>query len=111
EIVGKHRSVGRLGAAVVERDQRNLVGSRLVAQRIGGRRAHGVVDRDLLAVLAFTEAFVALDAALGGPLGLALLVDQLDAIDAPLGLVQVGEVIDEPAPDRDAAGRIGTNPK
>src|SRR5581483_1297193 len=36
----------------------------------------------------------------------ALLVDQLDAVDAALDLVDVGQVIDEPAPDGDAARGI-----
>ena len=72
----------RLAAAVAGGDERDLVGRRLVGQREGDAGGQRVEQRGA-AVLAL-QPLVALDAAVGGVAGLALLEDDLHAVDAAL---------------------------
>ncbi|MCY1426146.1 hypothetical protein D9M71_419580 [compost metagenome] len=109
EVVGKDAAIGGLGTTIAEGDQRDPVGLGLVRQGIGSRRTIGLVDRYRSAIEAVLEALVALDALLRRPLGLTLLPDQLDAIDAAFDVVDVAQVVDHPGPHRNAAGGIGTD--
>src|SRR5205814_10599691 len=72
----------------------------------GDRVAVGQVDRHRRSLLAVLEALIALDALLDLPFGLALVPEQLHAVDAALRLVDVAQRIDEAGPDRDAARRV-----
>src|SRR5580704_2561999 len=86
KAVGKNASIDRLGAAVGDRDQRNLVRDRLFRQRLGDRIAVRQEDRYRRAILAGLDALIAFDALLDFPVGLAFVPDQLDAVDAALNL-------------------------
>jgi hypothetical protein len=104
--VGKDASVGRIGAAVIDRDQRHLVG--------GDAVDHGVGDADRKRVPGGGAgmrplALVAFDAALDLVLGLALIPDELDAVDAAVTGIDQVHVVDEPAEIASAAGGIGSD--
>ena len=54
-------------------------------------------------------AFVAFDDAVGLPLGLAFLPDQLHAVHPAFDFVDIAKVINFPGPPRNTAGGIGAN--
>ena len=64
----------------------NLVGLRLLRQREGDARRQRIEERGAGRALAL-QALVALHALVGGVAGLALLDEQLDAVDAAVALV------------------------
>src|SRR5208283_1048960 len=106
--VRKHASVRGIGAAIAYGDERNLVGGRLLDQRIGnacGQRHHQRGARAL-----FLQALVTFDAAGVVVLGLALLPRQLDAVDAAVAQVDEVEVVDVAAEDAGATRRVGAYP-
>ena len=108
EGIRKHAAVGRIGAAVVDGDQRQLVGSRALQRGVGdadGQRVGGGGGR---AVQAFFQALVAFDAFFDDVFGFALAPGQLDAVDAAVG-VDVLQVVDEAAEKAGAARRIRAN--
>src|SRR5678816_2131957 len=86
EDVGEVPAVGRVGPAVGDGDQGNLVLAHLGDERVGDAGAVGVEHRRPRGALAF-EPLVALDATVGLVLGLALLPGQLDAVDSPVAQV------------------------
>ncbi len=69
----------------------------------------GEEERRRRAILAIFVALVALDDTVDVPLGLALLPDQLDAVDAAFDLVDVTEVVDLSGPPGNPAGGIGAD--
>jgi len=79
--VGKDAAVGRIGATVVDGDERDLVGGLAVDRRVGDADAERVGRGPRCAVESLLEPLVALDAALDDVLGLALRPGQLDAVD------------------------------
>ena len=87
-----------------------MVNGGTVHQRIGRRRTVGEEETGGRAVLAGFVALVAFDDAVGLPLGLAFLPDQLDAVHTAFDFVDVAEVVDLPRPPRNAAGGIGADP-
>ena len=109
EDVREHAAVGRVGAAVADRDHRDLVGGRLLDQRVGDagrqRMEHRRAGRALV-----LQPLVALDAARVVVLGLALLVRELDAVHAAVARVDHVDVVDHAAEDAGAAGRVRSDP-
>src|SRR5436305_1938057 len=79
EHIGKYPAIGRIGAPMIDGDERHLVGGYAVDHRIGDanrqRVPGGSSGTALLALVAF-------DAALDFILGLALIPGELDAVDA-----------------------------
>ena len=108
-MYGKHAPVGGVGAAVADRDHRDLVGGRLVDHRVGDAGRQHVEHRGAGRPLVL-EPLVALDAAGVVVLGLALLVGELDAVHAAVARVDHVHVVDEPAVDAGAAGRVRPDP-
>ena len=106
EDIGEDAAVGGIGAAVVDRDQRHLVGGDPVDHRVGDADAERVPGGDIGPGL---QTLVAFDAALDLVLGLALVPDQLDAVDAAVTRVDQVHVVDEPAEEAGAAGGVGTD--
>src|SRR6202042_64520 len=95
---------------VVDRDERDLVRGRAVDERVRDPDAQRVHRGRGRAVEAPLEALVALDAALDDVLRLALGPGQLDPVDAAVPRVHELHVVDEPAEEPAAAGRVRTDP-
>ena len=106
EDVGEHAAVGRVGAAVVDGDERDLVGGRAIDRGVGDADAERVGGGRGRAVQALLQALVALDAALDDVLGLALRPGQLHAVDAAVARVDELHVVDEAAEEAGAAGGV-----
>ncbi len=104
--VRKHAPVGRIGAAVIDGDQRRLVGGDAVDHRVGDADRQRIPGGDVGVALL---PLVAFDAALDLVLGLAFVPGQLDAIDAAVADVDQVQIVDEAAEEAGAAGRIGTD--
>ncbi len=98
--------VGRGGHAVAHRKDDDLVHRGFGDELVSDARAVGIHQHRVLAL----QALVALNALLRIVLSLALLPDELDAVDAAVPLVDQIEVVDEPVGDRDPAGRVRTRP-
>ena len=107
--IGEDATVDRFGGPVVEGRDRHLVGGRVLQQRLCDRIAVGQIDRNGRPVLAGAEALIAFDAFFDLPFGLAFFPEQLHAVDAALHLVDVAERVDDAAPKRNAARRVGTD--
>ncbi len=106
EDIREDPSVGGVGAAVVDRDQRYLVGGDAIDHGVGDadrKRIPG--GRTRMALL----PLVAFDAALDLILRLAFVPGQLDAVDAAIADVDQVEIVDEAAEEAGAAGRIGSD--
>src|SRR5439155_265010 len=105
EDVREYAAVGGIGAAVAQRDHRDLVGGRFLDQRVGdagGQR----MDHARAGGALVLGALVALDAAVVAVFGLALLPGELYAVDAVVALVEHGEVIDHAAAEARAAALV-----
>jgi hypothetical protein len=98
-------AVGGRGHAVAHRVHHDLVDPGLGDQLVGDAGAERV-ERHRPAALAL-EPLVALDALLGVVLGLALLHDEPDAVDAAVALVEHREVVPQPVGERGAARSVG----
>src|SRR4026209_2951262 len=92
EVVGESRAVLRIGAAVSHGDDRDLVGLRLLRQREGDAGRQRVEERRAGLALAL-QALVALHALVGRVGGLALLDEQLHAVDAAVALIHQAVVV------------------
>ena len=92
--------------AVAHGEDHDLVDGGLGDELVGDARAVRIHEHGALAL----QALVAFDALLGVVLRLALLPDDLDAVDAAVTLVEEGEVVHEAVGDGDAARRVGTRP-
>ena len=107
--VGKDAAVGRVGAAIADRDDWNLVGRALFDEGISDprrQRVHHRRTRDAL-VLA---ALVALHAAGVVVLGLALLPGKFDAVNAAVALIDERHVVDPPGAEAGTRRGIGPHP-
>ncbi len=117
EVIGEHRAVLGIRTAVAHRDDRDLVGRRLLGEREGDAGRQRVEERSAGRALAL-QPLVAFHALVGGVAGLAFLDQQLDAVDAAVTLVDHVLVVDHAVCERHAvhahrrlSGRtaIGTN--
>ena len=104
EVPLEDAAVGGVAAAVARGDHRDLVGRDLVGQREGDAGGQRLEHRGA-AVLAL-QALVALDAAVGGVGGLALLDQRHHAVDAAAGVDQLHVVV-VPVGPRRGIGRDG----
>jgi hypothetical protein len=95
EDVRKHAAIGRVRAAVVDRDDRILVGGRSIDQRVGDAYAERIERSRRCVVEALLEPLVALDSALDHVLGLALRPGELHAVHAVVARVHALQVVDE----------------
>ena len=104
EVPLEHGAILALAAAVAGGDQRNLVARGLFGQGKGDAGGQGLEHGG--ATVFILQALVALDAAGGVVAGLALFVQDLDAIDATLGINQL-QVVGIAIGPGHAVGRIG----
>ena len=106
ENPGKLLAVSSRRQAVAHGQNRNLVDRRLRDQLQGDARGIRVVDHRTLAL----GAFVALNTLLGVVAGFAFLDDKLHATDAPVTLVEHGQVVMQTIGNRDTRSgeRSGT---
>ena len=106
ENPGEPAPIGGGGHAVAHGEDDDFVHRSLGDQLVRDARAVRVDQHGVPRL----QPLVALDALLGVVLGLALLPDELDAVDAAVPLVDEREVIHEPIGDGDPARRKRTSP-